>query len=124
MFSTSGVECCEGLGGSEREVAPPEVAGHEVAGGEGGVGGGDHAADCAAQHDLVDGPGIGVRGLVPHAAAHVGVDGHPLVADQYLARGGVGHVHLDEFEVGGVGQPLGARAQPYLAASMAHQGSS
>ena len=57
-----------------------------------------------------------VRRHVVHPPPHVGVDGHPRVADQHLTRPGLGYVHLHQGEVGGRGLTHGTSRQVDLAA--------
>ena len=107
-MGVGGVELFEGGAGGGEDLAPAEAAADEVAGGEVGVAGVEDAADGAAVADVVELPGVGVAWGVAHAAAHVRVDGHPEVADEDVAVGGLGVGGADEAEVGGVGEGVGA----------------
>ena len=73
--------------------------------------GGDHLADGPALQGLTDLEGRHVAFTVNHAAAHVGVDRHPDVADENLALLGVGDRGLDIFEIVGGWHADGAAFQ-------------
>lgn len=61
--------------------------------------GGDHLTDGPAVEGGTESEGRNVGGSVVHAAAHVGVHGHPGVADHDLSLTRLGHLGGDQLEV-------------------------
>lgn len=60
--------------------------------------GGFDAGDGAADHDLSECDGSGVRGGVAHASTHAGIEGEVEGAEEELPGGGNGNGDGDFFE--------------------------
>ena len=106
-----GVQLLDGAGRGVEGLPPAEVGLDEIAGLEGRVVRGDHLADGTAIKGPAQLEGRDIALHVVHAAAHVGIDGHPGVADLDLSCARRRQVNGGELEVGGGRQALRTAAQ-------------
>jgi hypothetical protein len=104
----------------QRMLPPPGVVHHQRPRLQVGDAGLEHLADRPALRRLVQLPGRRVGGHVVHAAAHIGIDRHDQVADQDLARSGIGQLGGHEPEVLGRRQPVGPGRQLDLSRRRRH----
>ena len=92
-------QCTDHIGIHHAVLLPAAHAHHLVTGLEFGVAAVHHLAHGAANHDFAQRLGHGVALALVHAAAHVGVQAHVVVANQHLAILQLRQRHLDHFEV-------------------------
>ena len=109
------IEFADGSGSSIERLAPAIVGLDQIADRKARIIGGDHFANRAARQGLADLERRCVALHVVHASTHVGVDGHPGVADLNLAWAGRGQIYADQVEVVGGRQADGAALQANLA---------
>ena len=88
----------EGTGRRVEDLAPAQHRLHEVAFGEAGAPRRDHPADRPALQRLAQLEGRHVAVHPRHPAPHVGIDGHPKIADPNLSVGQRRHGHLGQLE--------------------------